>query len=693
MVTMATLPEAFAVAVEHYRAGRFAAAEAVCQQILAMEPQHSRTLHLAGVIARDSGRNEIAVEFFTRAIGADESIAAFHYDLGGIHLGMRRFSDAALCYERALALNPDFADAHNNLGVVWSALGKPEDAIACFQRGLHLNPGNPAGYNNLGILLKNKGDLDQAAACYQEALQLQPDFVQAFNNLGNVLLEQGRPAEAIACCQRAIQLRPNFTDAHITLGNCLKDQGKLDEAVACYQRALTINANIPEAHNNLGSVLKDRGELDEAIACFQRAMQLQPDNATYHSNLVYTLYFHPCSTARTIFQEHQRWNHLHAERFAAGIEPHVNDRSPDRRLRIGYLSPDLRSHSVGRFLIPLLEEHDHTTFEIYCYSSSKKQDALTERFRSRSDVWRSVFGISNEEVAACIRRDGIDILIDLTMHMENNRLLIFARKPAPVQVTYLAYCGTTGLCTIDYRLTDPWLDPPGGDEAHYSEQSIRLPETYWCYQPIAPAHEPAPLPALTAGDVTFGCLNNFCKVTAPTLAAWAKILQTLPGARLLLHARPGSHRERLQRFFASQRVAPERLSFTDQVNAAEYFGLYEQIDVALDPFPYGGGTTTCDALWMGVPVVSLAGKTAVSRSGLSILTNLGLSQLVGFDPDQYVRIAVELAGDLPRLRDLRRSLRARMQASPLMDAPRFARNVEAAYREMWRRWCFNAATY
>jgi len=270
-------------------------------------------------------------------------------------------------------------------------------------------------------------------------------------------------------------------------------------------------------------------------------------------------------------------------------------------------------------------------------------------------------------------------------------LLVFARKPAPVQVTYLAYCGTTGLGAMDYRLTDPYLDPPGTDLGCYCEQSIRLPETYWCYRPIAETPEVSPLPRLEEGAVTFGSLNNFCKVSPPALAAWSGLLQAVPGSRLVLHAHPGSHRDRVREIVAQEGVSPERVTFMQAVPLGEYYRAYQRIDVALDPFPYGGGTTTCDALWMGVPVVSLAGQTGVGRGGLSILSNIGLPELVARDVDQYIRIAAELANDPARLAELRATLRDRMQSSPLMDAPRFARNVEAAYRQMWRRWCEQSA--
>ena len=373
--------------------------------------------------------------------------------------------------------------------------------------------------------------------------------------------------------------------------------------------------------------------------------------------------------------------------FGKFIQPHPNDRSPDRRLRVGYVSPNFGNHPVGRFLLPLLESHDRTSFETFCYASVDIPDAMTDRCRTHADVWRDVHQLSDEQLANTIRQDQIDILVDLTMHMGNNRLLVFARKPAPVQVTYLAYCGTTGLSTMDYRLTDPYLDPPGEVEGFYSEQSVRLPETYWCYRPAIETPPVHALPALTVGRVSFGSLNNFCKVTPPVLATWSRLLQAVPGARLLLHARTGSHRDRVRRFLTEQGVLAERVVFIDFQPMTEYFDVYEQVDVALDPFPYGGGTTTCDALWMGVPVVSLAGPRAVGRGGLSILSNLGLSDWVAHDAEQYVQIAVGLVSDLLRLSNIRATLRQRMQSSVLMDAPRFARNIEAAYREMWRRWC------
>ena len=390
-----------------------------------------------------------------------------------------------------------------------------------------------------------------------------------------------------------------------------------------------------------------------------------------------------------IHEEHRRWNRQHAEPLKKFIQPHTNDRNPDRRLRIGYVSPDLREHVVGQNLLPLLAKHDHQRVEVFAYAKVPAPDAMTERLRSHTDAWRSLVGLSDAQAADLIRQDRIDILVDLALHTANNCLLVFARKPAPVQVTYLAYAGSSGLTTMDYRLSDPYLDPPGGDESVYSEQTLRLPETYWCYQPVVDL-PPQPPPALEKGFITFGCLNNFCKVNEPLLSLWAEILRGVPHSRLLLHAYEGSPRQHVLEHLQREGIDPHRVSFAGKLPVAVYFQQYHSIDIALDTFPYGGGTTTCDTLWMGVPVVSLAGKTAVGRAGLSILSNVGLPELVANTPEEYVHLAIRLANDLPRLKDLRSTLRQRMQASPLMDAPRFARNVEAAYRQMWRNWCEQA---
>ncbi|MGD0540630.1 MAG: tetratricopeptide repeat protein, partial [Tepidisphaeraceae bacterium] len=450
--------------------------------------------------------------------------------------------------------------------------------------------------------------------------------------------------------------------------------------------ALQIRPDLADALNNLANVLREQAKLDEAIVCYDRALALRPDDASIHSNKVYTLHNHPGYDAAAILREHRQWNLRHAGHLRQDAAGHPNDPSPQRRIRIGYVSPDFRNHPVGRFLLPLFDHHNPDAVEVFCYCDAPVSDAVTQRLRGRADVWRSTGALSHDQFAALIRQDRIDILVDLTMHMAHNRLLAFARKPAPVQVTYLAYCSTTGLDAIDYRLTDPYLDPPGQGDENYCEKSIRLPKTYWCYEPCASPPESAP-PAIAAGHVTFACLNNFCKVSSPTLNAWRQLLQKVPRSRLILHAKEGDHQQRLRDFLADAGIDPQRLIFVGYKPVEQYLQSYNEIDIALDPFPCAGGTTTCDALWMGVPVVTLAGQTAVGRSGLSILSNIGLPELVAATADQYVQIAADLARDPDRLTRLRSELRHRMATSPLMDAVQFAKDIEDAYRTMWREWC------
>ena len=402
----------------------------------------------------------------------------------------------------------------------------------------------------------------------------------------------------------------------------------------------------------------------------------------------YIIHFMPGCDGPKIAEENRKWNDIYVRPIETPrVTSHGNDRSPDRPLRVGYVSPDIRNHPVGRFFIPLLAHHDRSVVEPYIYHDSTHSDAVTERSRASAAAWRDATPLSDMKLAEQIRADRIDIFVDLTMRMAGNRLLCFARKPAPVQVTYLAYCSTTGLEEMDYRLSDPYLDPPNRDEQWYSEKTVRLPRTYWCYAPAEEAPPPGPLPALENHFITFGSFNTYAKVTPPTWHVWCEILRQVPRSKLLVHAPPGRHRGKARDLLRGHGLNPKRLVFVPTTGTIEYFQQYQQIDLALDPFPYTGGTTTCDALWMGVPVVSLAGDLAVTRGGLSILSNLGLPDLAADSPAKYVQIAVSLANDLQALSQLRATLRQRMARSPLMNPTQFARDVEAAYRWMWRQWC------
>jgi predicted O-linked N-acetylglucosamine transferase (SPINDLY family) len=341
-------------------------------------------------------------------------------------------------------------------------------------------------------------------------------------------------------------------------------------------------------------------------------------------------------------------------------------------------------------MLPIFREHDHQEFEVVAYSSTRVRDAHHDEFRKLVDLWRDVQRVNDADLADIIREDRIDILVDLSMHMAHHRLLTFARQPSPIQVTYLAYCGTTGLDTIQYRLTDPHLDPPGTSDDVYSEKSVRFFDSYWCYEPnVGMEIDIDEAPCHKDGVITFGCLNNFCKITESTLSVWAGILRRVPRSRLLLHAMYGSHRERVLQRMASHHIDADRIAFVANVPFEDYMSLYKQIDIALDPFPYGGGTTTCDALWMGVPVITLRGETAVGRGGTSILTNMGEDNLIATNIAGYEAIAMKLASESSRLDDYRQRLRSQMQRSPLMDGVGITRALERTYRQFWVDWTTN----
>jgi protein O-GlcNAc transferase len=674
--------------------GRLDEAIAACRHALKLKPDYPNAhLHLGNAL-RERGRLDEAIAAYHRAIQLDPSFPEIHNNLGIALRERGRLDEAIAAYQRAIQLKPDMSGAHNNLGDALAEQGQLGEAIAAYHRALQLKPDYPDALYNLANALRDRGQLDEAIAAYRRALALKPDMPEAHNNLGVALAGLSQLDEAIAAYHRALALRPGYPDPHHNLGNALRDQGRLDEAVAAYRRALDLQPGFQGARNNLANTLRDRGQLDEAIAEYRHALELQPDQPWTHSNLIHTLHYHPDHNSRTISDEHRRWVRQFSDPLKPFLLPHTNNPDPNRPLRIGYVSPDFRDHPVGRFLLPLFERHDREQFEILCYSGVARPDWMTERLRAlvqpnRGDptaAWRNTLGVSDARLAEIIRDDAVDILVDVTMHTADNRLPLFARQPAPVQVTWLAYPGSTGLPAIGYRLTDSHMDPPNEAPSWSVEQPVRLPDSWCCYDPVGGSPEINALPALSTRSVTFGSLNNFAKVHDGVLALWSRVLSAVKESQLLMFCPEGQSRQRVQAFFSARGIAPKRLELVSYLKHWEYLKLYHRIDLALDPFPCNGMTTTCDALWMGVPVLTFPGATPASRAGLSLLSSAGLPSLAASSEEDYVRIATDLTANLLRLADLRATLRPQMQASPLMDAPHFTRNIEAAYRAMWKRW-------
>ena len=720
-MTRITIDQAMQIAIGHHQAGRLAEAEPIYRQVLAQVPDHPDALHLLGALACQAGHLAPAIDLIGRAIAINPGVAEYHGTLGEAYrrVGQRgaaiarfrhalelkpdlalahgnlasalqaegRLEEAIAAFRRSIAIDPNDAIVQSNLGLALLDAGRPEEAVAALQRAVALGPGNAVSQRNLGVALHATGRSDEAIAAYQRALALDGGDAGTYSNLGMTLQETGRPDAAIAALGRAIELAPDLAEAHVNLGIVLWDTGRLDEARLTLQRAIALRPDSAEAHNSLGNVCKDQGRLDEALDAFRKACTLKPGDAKLASNLLFSLHYHPDHDAQALLAEHRRWASRHAAPLATQIRPHDNDRTPDRTLRVGYVSPDLRAHAVGHLLLALFAHHDLSHVAIHAYADVRAPDRVSRDLKALAHHWLDTAGLTDSQLADRIRADRIDILVDLALHTAGNRMLVFARKPAPVQVTMLGLPTTTGLDTIDYRLTDPYLDPPGTNDADYTEQSIRLPHCFWIFRPPDDSPPVTTLPAERNGFVTFGCLNQFAKVTPQALNLWVKILQALPGARLVIQAQPGSHCAAVLARFSQGGIAGERVEFAARAPRRAYFERFQNLDLGLDPFPYNGHTSTLDALWMGVPVITLAGPTAVGRGGVSMLSNLGLTELIARTPEEYVAIAVRLAGDRARLAALRGGLRQRMQASPLTDGKQFAAGVEAAFRRMWKTWC------
>jgi protein O-GlcNAc transferase len=462
----------------------------------------------------------------------------------------------------------------------------------------------------------------------------------------------------------------------------------IQATIACHRRATELNPLYAQAFHALGEALLDDGNAAEGIDCFKKAATLKPADASYHSDYLFGLCNLPGITPDRLFQEHQDWSRRHEVTLLGSRQAHENDPAAERRLRIGYISADFREHTTARFIGPLLANHDHKQFEIICYSDVKREDAITQKLKRFADTWRQSSSLTHEALAAAVRADKVDILMDVTGHMGGNRLPVFARKPAPIQITYRGYPNTSGLEAMDYVITDERRDPAEVADAIYSERIIRLAGASQCYGMTDEEPQVTPLPALQGEPFTFGCLNRPGKYSPIVVELWARILRTVPASRLLLQRGSDSAGPRhLIGLFAGQGISPERVIFTSSRPRQQYLEVYQQIDLGLDPFPFNGHTTSLDSLWMGVPFVSLVGDTCMSRIGFSLLDTLGLHQFVATNTEDYVRLAVEQARNSQNLAELRLTLRDRVRQSPLCDAVGHTRALENTFRQVWRQWC------
>lgn len=696
------------LAVAHFNLGRllqkqdrFEAAVTCYQSAIAHDPQLTRAYTNLGNTFKALEQFDQAVRCHQQAIALAPNDAEAHYNLGNALTSQENYSEAIAAYQQSLRLRPDWTDAILNLANALQA--DNQDPIPTLQQALSLQPDLLSAHLHLARLFQEQSDFtaaeqqlqqalihhpddadvitrlalvlkaqrrfDDAIAQLQQLLAEDPDNASVHCNLGSVYSDQGQLEQAVSHLRRAVQLDPELTQAHINLGHALGVVGQVSGAIEHCQRAISLDPDAAPAYINLGFALTAQGRVLEALESFRTLLKLEPDYHPAHSNFLYALNYDPSYSREEIAAAHLEWGEQEQAKVS---HPSLPQRSPNQPLRIGYLSPDFRQHSVAYFIEPILRHHDRKTIEVYCYANVAVPDEVTQRLQELGHQWRDIFTLTDEQVVELIKCDRIDILIDLAGHTGSNRLPVFARKPAPVQATYLGYPNTTGLRAIDYRFTDSWADPPGDSEEYYAETLVHLPQCFLCYQPPSDAPCINKLPALTVETFTFGSCNNLAKLSPEVIKCWATILQAVPHSQLLMKMRcldDPPTRARFWRLFADHNIPKQRVQLYGPLqDTAQHLAFYHHIDLALDPFPYNGTTTTCESLWMGVPVLTVAGQTHASRVGLSLLTTLDLVDWVTASTDDYIKQAVIATSQLDKLAQLRQELRGRMVVSSLCDA-------------------------
>jgi len=683
------MPQNLGDAVRQFHAGDLEGADRICRGVIAMPGKHAEALHLSAAIALRQGELGKAEQDVRRAIEENPAAGNYYNTLGVVLRSQGNAEKARDCYVQVLELSPGDADAAFNLANVLCDLGETAEAIRYYQQACARKPDYLSAYLNLGHLYRRLGALEAAEGCFRQGLGQIGLNPQLLFGLGLARLDQGHHQDALGLMQQVVQYWPQHSEAHFYAGNALHALGRVSSAEEEHRICVSLKPDYPMAWNNLGNELRDQGRLDEAREAYRKALQLKPDYMRAHSNLLLALLY-DMPDAQAVYEAHLAWDKAHASSLMPAVQAGRHDFDAERKLRIAYVSPDFREHSVAYFIEPILAAHDRGCFEVYCLSDVVRPDVVTERLKGYAGTWLDISACSDEAVANRIREERIDILVDLTGHTSRHRLMVFARKPAPIQVTYLGYPATSGMRAMDYRLSDAWADPEGQGRYH-SEKLLRLPAGFLCYAPSAAAPRVAPSPYTKNGYISFGCFNHLSKVTPEVIEVWSHILQRLPDSHLVLKhvsLQDAGVRERYLRMFEGHGVGRERIDMlTWSASVAEHLGCYSRVDIALDTFPYNGTTTSCEALWMGVPVVCLEGKAHAGRVGLSLLESAGRREWVAGNRQEYASLALQLAADPEHLAELRQGLRQQLTSSSLCDRRATTHALEAAYRSMWQACC------
>lgn len=671
-----------------HEAARFIEAVDSISRALAIRPDFPEARNNLGLALGGLNKLDDAVVSFRTAIALNPNYADAYNNLGNTQHSLKQFDQAADSFYRAITIEPEFSDAYNNLGNILQALGRLDEAASVYMKALAIRPDYLDAFNNLGVALQGLGHLDDAVISFNKALRIKPDYPEALSNLGNALESLGRVDEAIVAIKKAVKLRPEYSEAHNNLGNALQSIGRYEEAVNCFSKALELNPKFADAFNNIGNAWQALGNLDEAASSLTRAVELKPDYSIAHSNLLFTLqHMNDISNAELVQAAIQFGESFNRSEIKDQEHSEIKKRS---RLKIGLVSGDLRNHPVGFFIVDVLKSivsDPSSRIDFVVFQTQLGADELTDRIKACCQSWHSAAGLSDEALAQLVKSHEIDILIDLSGHTAHNRLPMFAFRPAPVQVSWLGYFATTGLAEMDYFIADPWT-APAEEDALFVEELWRLPETYLCFSQPALDIDVGPLPAITEGHITFGCFNGLRKLNGKVIDLWVQILNAVPSSKLFLKCaqlKDKSTQDVVLKQFADRGIVAERLVLEGPSPRSELLASYNRVDIALDPFPYPGGTTSVESLWMGAPVITMKGDRFLARVGETIAQNIGMPEWIATSSDDYVAKAVVLSRDLNRLSSARAGLRQKIEASPLFDAPRFARHFSEAMWAMWQR--------
>ncbi len=687
---------------------------------LEVNPQLVEVYAARGALHESMGQHDAAARDFAKAVELAPEFALGHFLWGNCQAALGQPAQAVACYDRALALASNFADALHARGNAWRDLDRIGDALSSYEQAIQIDPNHFAALSSMADLLVQQSRHDAALEALDRVIRLKPDYqdalvlrgalryqrseldeayrdfarlveldpanFQAYLNIGHIHFRLGRFPQALGNYGQALRLEPDDAIAHLNRSMVLAATGAVDEAFASNARARALAPEMAEVICNEGNLQMRSRQLEAAARNFRRACEMKPEFVDARSSLLYALNFMAEVSPEEVKHEATLWNQHHAEPLRNARYAHVPSSAPRQRLRLGYVSSDLRHHVVANFMAPILANHDAQQFEVFCYHCHPVQDEVTQSLSRGVEHWVNAATLSAEALARRIHEDGIDVLVDLAGHSEGNRLLSFALKPAPVQITYLGYPGTTGLEAMDCRISDVYADPPEAD-VRYTEQLLRLPHSLWCYRPAPGMPAVGGLPALDRGHLTFGSFNSFSKVDRRSIELWAQLMIAVPDAQLVVATVPeGQARVVFLDQFASLGVDASRIELLGKLSSTEFWGRLERVDISLDPVSVNGATTTCESLWLGVPVISRVGSRFLERAGLSILTTAGLPDFACASDDACVQLVQRLSSDWPRLAALRAGLRAALQSTPLTDAKTFTRSLEGLYRTAWLRW-------